>query len=237
MSNDSSSEKSRLAQQLRRGKTKNISTKTRARKDKIKAVSEDKSSDDSTGSSSSCEPSDDETAAAARDSKRSSKLLAAQAAGSDGGALEGDDGDVSDEAISDAELKAMGIESFVSKRGNLCFRVSATPSRGPFMSIASCLDFMQGKYYTRVTKEMQRLLDPQAPVSTRQKKPTGRGHRSKAKQQAIDDKRKAKRKARNSVLTELEIAAKKAKFARKKARREARKAAGIGPKGKTVFEN
>lgn len=222
------SERSLLARQLRRGKVKGPSKQARNEKRAEGPGS------GSSASSSDSESDGEETERKPRVADSSETLDVSPGGRQEDGAVEDE---VGDEMVSDADLKAMGIESFVSKRGNLCFRVSATPSRGPFMSIASCLDYMQGKYYLKVTKEMQRLLDPQAPPSSKEKKTKGRGNRSKAAQQVIDAKRKSKRKARNSSLTEEQIAAKKAKFARKKARREARKAAGIGPQGRTVFEN
>ena len=220
------SERSLLARQLRRGKVKGMSN--------LKG-GEASSGSESAYSADSADSGSDADREERRREAGHEKGHQVKAREEEEGQEEDDE--MGDEMVSDADLKSMGIESFVSKRGNLCFRATATPSRGPFMSIASCLDYMQGKYYVKVTKEMQRLLDPQAPASSKDKKPTGRGHRSKEAQEAIDAKRKTKRKARNSALTEEQIATKKAKFARKKARREARKAAGIGPQGRTVFEN
>ena len=99
-----SSDRSLLARQLRRSKVKGSS----------KCAIDDGDAEDASGSS---DPDREQDARATRRYRTEDGQWQARTR-------------MTAERVSDADLKAMGIESFVSKQGNLCFRVSATPSPG-----------------------------------------------------------------------------------------------------------
>ena len=144
---------------------------------------------------------------------------------------EGRDARIDIGAFTAEDLLELGIEEFVSKRGNSYFRVKATPSRGPFFSVGACLAFMEGKYYKKVMKSATALLNAG-------KGADAEGNSSKSKKEKKDSnlvKMKARRKARKVNASEEVIASRKRKFQRKKQRREERKNGSSACQ--TLFEN
>ena len=139
--------------------------------------------------------------------------------------------------LDDAGLLKLGIEPFTSKKGNQFFRCTAAPSKGPFQSIVECLAFMKGKYYRNIQSTTAKLMN--GPVS--QESLDNKTAKKALKSKRNKEKLTLKRKKRHDNLTEKQIAAKKAKFQRKKQRRLERKAQGIttsqhGSGKSTTFE-
>ena len=144
-------------------------------------------------------------------------------AGGDGDDDEGDDDE--GEGDDDDDDPYADIVETSSKRGKPVFRVGLMPDRGPFDSREAAKAFMRGATYRRKLKAaaaFERKVNRSPAASARAE------HASERKAERAAKRRRAKRSATTAALSAEQIAARKAKFARKKERRRQRGGTSTG---------
>ena len=142
-----------------------------------------------------------------------------------GGVAEGAQGGAEGEGEGDDDDPYADIVETSSKRGKPVFRVGLMPDRGPFDSRAAAEAFMRGATYRRKLKAaaaFERKVNRSPAEAARAE------HARERKAERAAKRRRAKRGATTAGLSAEQIAARKAKFARKKERRQQRGGAGTG---------
>mmetsp|Transcript_3853 Transcript_3853/g.11974 ORF Transcript_3853/g.11974 Transcript_3853/m.11974 type:complete len:209 (+) Transcript_3853:565-1191(+) len=137
-----------------------------------------------------------------------------------------EEGDEEEEDDDDESL--VSVEERVTRKGRTVYQVRLCPDTAPFTTRAAADEFMRGEKYRkalkrelRAVRSARRGLAEAAMSDAERLKRDARASKSRDKRRA---KAKERKKAKVKDLSADQIAARKQKFQRKKARRAARKA-------------